>query len=248
MRTGMGQPRTASRGSAFVTGASGGIGRATVLELHARGYSVGIADLGRAEEVAELADLVGGAACNVDVSDPAAVASAVEQAEDQLGPMGIAVCCAGFEHDRAFEETDDSLWSRSLRVLLGGCVNVIAAVAPGMRARGRGGSIVNISSELALLGDVNHVAYVSAKAAVLGLTRAMALELAPAGIRVNCVCPGPTDTAMLTERWRTEAYLASIPLGRFGKPEEVAETIVNLAEATWTTGQVVSPNGGVVIQ
>jgi 3-oxoacyl-[acyl-carrier protein] reductase len=235
-----------SRGSAFVTGASGGIGRATVLELHARGYSVALADLGRAAEGAELAGQVGGVACDVDVSDPAAVASAVERAESQIGPIEVAVSCAGFDHDRSFEETDDELWSRSLRVLLGGCVNVIAAVAPGMRARGRG-SIVNIASELALLGDADHVAYVSAKAAVLGLTRAMALELAP-GVRVNCVCPGPTDTAMLTERWRTESYLASIPLGRFGQPEEVAATIVNLAEATWTTGQVVSPNGGVVIQ
>ncbi|HEY7012701.1 MAG TPA: SDR family oxidoreductase [Streptosporangiaceae bacterium] len=235
-----------SRGSAFVTGASGGIGRATVLELHARGYSVALADLGRAAEGAELAGQVGGVACDVDVSDPAAVASAVERAESQIGPIEVAVSCAGFDHDRSFEETDDELWSRSLRVLLGGCVNVIAAVAPGMRARGRG-SIVNIASELALLGDADHVAYVSAKAAVLGLTRAMALELAP-GVRVNCVCPGPTDTAMLTERWRTESYLASIPLGRFGQSEEVAATIVNLAEATWTTGQVVSPNGGVVIQ
>jgi len=235
-----------SKGGAFVTGASGGIGRATVLELHARGYSVALADLARAEAAAELAGQVGGAACDVDVSDPAAVASAVERAESQLGPIEVAVSCAGFDHDRSFEKTDDELWSRSLRVLLGGCVNVIAAVAPGMRARGRG-SIVNIASELALLGDADHVAYVSAKAAVLGLTRAMALELAP-GVRVNCVCPGPTDTAMLTERWRTESYLASIPLGRFGQPEEVAATIVNLAEATWTTGQVVSPNGGVVIQ
>src|SRR5215831_10506479 len=227
-----------SRGGAFVTGASGGIGRATVLELHARGYSVALADLGRAAEGAELAGQVGGMACDVDVSDPAAVASAVEQAESQLGPIEVAVSCAGFDHDRSFEETDDELWSRSLRVLLGGCVNVIAAVAPGMRARGRG-SIVNIASELALLGDADHVAYVSAKAAVLGLTP---------GVRVNCVCPGPTDTAMLTERWRTESYLASIPLGRFGQPAEVAATIVDLAEATWTTGQVVSPNGGVVIQ
>lgn len=237
---------TTSKGGAFVTGASGGIGRATVLELHARGYSVAVADLVRAGEAADLAGQVGGVACHVDVSDAAAVASAVEQAESQLGPIEVAVSCAGFDHDRLFEETDDALWSRSLRVLLGGCVNVIAAVAPGMRARGRG-SIVNIASELALLGDADHVAYVSAKAAVLGLTRAMALELAP-GIRVNCVCPGPTDTAMLTERWRTQSYLASIPLGRFGQPEEVAATIVNLAEATWTTGQVVSPNGGVVIQ
>lgn len=237
---------TTSKGGAFVTGASGGIGRATVLELHARGYSVAVADLARAGDAADLASQVGGVACHVDVSDAAAVASTVGQAESQLGPIEVAVSCAGFDHDRSFEETDDALWSRSLRVLLGGCVNVIAAVAPGMRARGRG-SIVNIASELALLGDADHVAYVSAKAAVLGLTRAVALELAP-GIRVNCVCPGPTDTAMLTERWRTESYLASIPLGRFGQPEEVAATIVNLAEATWTTGQVVSPNGGVVIQ
>jgi NAD(P)-dependent dehydrogenase (short-subunit alcohol dehydrogenase family) len=237
-----------SKAVAFVTGASGGIGRATVLELFRRGYSVALADLGRVAEGAELAGQVGGVAWDVDVSDPAAVATAVEQAESRLGPIGVAVSCAGFDHDRSFEETDDDLWSRSLRVLLGGCVNVIAAVAPRMRARGHGGSIVNISSELALLGDADHVAYVSAKAGVLGLTRAMALELAPAGIRVNCVCPGPTDTTMLTERWRTEDYLASIPLHRFGKPEEVAATIVSLAEATWTTGQVISPNGGVVIQ
>src|SRR6185437_6438361 len=124
-----------SKGGAFVTGASGGIGRATVLELHARGYSVALADLARAEAAAELAGQVGGAACDVDVSDPAAVASAVERAESQLGPIEVAVSCAGFDHDRSFEKTDDELWSRSLRVLLGGCVNVIAAVAPGMRAR-----------------------------------------------------------------------------------------------------------------
>jgi 2-hydroxycyclohexanecarboxyl-CoA dehydrogenase len=239
---------TSSKGGAFVTGASGGIGRATVLELHARGYSVALADLGRPGDGAALARQVGGVACDVDVADPAAVASAVGRAEERVGPIGVAVSCAGFDHDRSCEETDDDLWSRSLQVLLGGCVNVIAALAPRLRERGQGGSIVNVSSELALLGDADHVAYVSAKAGVLGLTRAMALELAPAGIRVNCVCPGPTDTAMLTERWRTEPYLASIPLHRFGKPEEVAATIVSLAEATWTTGQVVSPNGGVVIQ
>jgi 2-hydroxycyclohexanecarboxyl-CoA dehydrogenase len=235
------------KGGAFITGASGGIGLATVLELHTRGYAVAMADMDRAAEGADLARHVGGVACDVDVADPVAVASSVERAESHVGPIEVAVSCAGFDHDRSFDETDDALWSRSLRVLLGGCVNVIAAVAPGMRARGHG-SIVNIASELALIGDAGHVAYVSAKAGVLGLTRAMALELAPAGIRVNCVCPGPTDTAMLTERWRTESYLASIPLGRFGKPEEVAATIVNLAEATWTTGQVVSPNGGLVIQ
>ncbi len=234
--------------AAFVTGAAGGIGRATVLELSSRGYSVAMADIDRAGELTELAGRAGGVACDVDVSDPAAVARAVEESENQLGPVAVAVCCAGFDHDRALAETGDSLWSRSLGVLLGGCVNVIAAVAPRMRARGEGGSIVTVSSELALIGDTRHIAYVSAKAAVPGLTRAMALELAPAGIRVNCVPPGPTDTPMLAGRWRDEAYLASIPLGRFGMPAEVAAIIVGLAEATWTTGQVVSPNGGVVIQ
>jgi Enoyl-(Acyl carrier protein) reductase len=85
---------------------------------------VTLADLGRAGEGAELAGQVDGMACDVDVSDPAAVASAVEQAENRLGPIEVAVCCAGFDHDRSLEETDDELWSRSLRVLLGGGVNV----------------------------------------------------------------------------------------------------------------------------
>src|SRR6202012_619247 len=116
-------------------------------------------------------------------------------------PVAVAVACAGFHQDRTLVDTDDALWERSLRVILGGCLNLIAAVAPGMRTRGRG-SVVTVSSELALIGDAGHVAYVTAKAAVLGLTRAAARELAPDGIRVNSIAPGPTDTAMLTERWR----------------------------------------------
>ena len=237
-----------SRPVAFVTGGAGGIGSATVRELAGRGYAVAITDLGHADDAAALADQVNGMALDVDVADPVAVTQAVKAAENELGPVDVAVCCAGFDIDRVLELTDDALWERFLHVLLGGCVNVIAAVRPGMQDRGTG-SIVTVLSELALIGEDRHVAYVAAKAAVLGLTRAMALELGPSGIRVNSVAPGPTDTAMLTDRWRAdEAYLASIPLGRFGMPSEIAATIADLAEATWTTGQIVSPNGGIVIQ
>ena len=88
----------------------------------------------------------------------------------------------------------------------------------------------------------------AAKAAILGLTRAAASELAPSGIRVNAVAPGPTDTDIFTERWRAPGHLAQIPLGRLGTAEEVATSIANLAEETWTTGQVYSPNSGIVIQ
>ncbi len=107
---------------------------------------------------------------------------------------------------------------------------------------------MGISSELALLGDENHVPYVTAKAAMIGLVRSVAREYGPDQVRVNIICPGPTDTDMLTERWRGEDYRRSIALERFGTPDEVARAIVDVAEWTWLTGQVVSLNGGVVIQ
>jgi 2-hydroxycyclohexanecarboxyl-CoA dehydrogenase len=233
--------------AALVTGGATGIGRSTVRELGKRGYRVAVNHLGQPDQAADVADEVGGMAFDTDVADRVAVSAMVAQIERELGPIGVAVCSAGFDQNLRLEETDDATWQRTLHVLLGGCVNVIGAVAPRMRARG-GGSIVLVSSELALIGDHGHVAYVAAKAAVLGLTRSMAHELAPDGIRVNCICPGPTDTGLLTSRWRAPEYLASIPLGRLGRPDEVATAIAGLAEATWTTGQVVSPNGGVVIQ
>ena len=232
---------------ALVTGAASGIGRATAMELAKRGYAVAVNHVGRAAEAALVADEIGGRAVEADVSDASAVTAMVDDVQAALGAVDLAVACAGVLEPMSLAATSDDAWERTLRINLGGCVNMIAAVAPSMRAR-RSGSIVTIASELALIGDQGPVAYVTSKAAILGLTRAMAHELAPFGVRVNCIAPGPTDTAILGQEWHNARYLATIPLGRFGQPEEIARAIVDLAEATWTTGQVVSPNGGVVIQ
>ena len=234
-------------GTALVTGGASGIGRATAHALAARGYLVAVNHLDREAEAKQVANDVGGIAYDADVSDVTAVATMVDAAESDLGPIDVAVACAGFDVDVPLEDVTPELWDRSLGVILGGCANVIAAVGPRMRARRRG-SIVAISSELALLGDEDHVHYVTAKSAILGLIRSVAREYGPDQVRVNAVCPGPTDTEMLTERWRAEDYRLGIPLQRFGTPEELARAIADVAEWTWLTGQVVSPNGGVVIQ
>jgi NAD(P)-dependent dehydrogenase (short-subunit alcohol dehydrogenase family) len=232
---------------ALVTGAASGIGRATARELSARGYDIAIGHLAREAEAKQVAEEIGGIVYEADVADIRAVDDFVAAAERDLGPVEVAVACAGFDHDVALEDLTPELWDRSLAVVLGGAVNVVAAVGPRMRAR-HSGSIVAISSELALLGDAGHVPYVAAKAGILGFVRTMAREFGPDQVRVNAVCPGPVDTEMLTERWRGEEYRLSIPLERFGRPEELARAIADVAEWTWLTGQVISPNGGVVIQ
>jgi NAD(P)-dependent dehydrogenase (short-subunit alcohol dehydrogenase family) len=234
-------------GAALVTGAASGIGRATAYALAARGYQVAVDHLGREAEAKQVAKDIGGIAYEADVSDVAAVERMVTAVESDLGEIEIAVACAGFDVDIPLAEVTPELWHSSLGVILGGCVNVIATVGPRMRARKRG-SIVGISSELALLGDEDHVQYVTAKSAMIGLVRSVAREYGPDQVRVNIICPGPTDTEMLGPRWRGDEYRHSIPLDRFGTTDELARAIVDVAEWTWLTGQVISPNGGVVIQ
>lgn len=230
---------------AIVTGASSGIGAATAERLAASGYRVAV-HYGSARDAAErLAAAIGGAAYRADVADPDAVALMIERVEAELGPIQVAICNAGFYEEQPLAEVTNATWERTLRVLLGGCFHVARAVVPAMRRRGVG-SIVTVASELALIGGTDIAPYVAAKAAVIGFSRALARELAPQ-IRVNVVAPGPVDTPLLPDRDRQSAHLATIPLGRIGRPDEIAETIVQLAEATFTTGQVYSPNGGVVI-
>jgi len=231
---------------ALVTGASGGIGRATAVRFAIAGYRVAVHYGANRQAGEAVAAEVGGAAFGCDVADPEAVMRMVQAVEADLGPIDVAVCNAGFYEERPLAEVDDAQWDRTLRVLLGGCFHVSRAIVPGMRARGRG-SIVAIASELALIGGIDVAPYVAAKAAVIGFARSLARELAPT-IRVNVVAPGAVDTPLLPDRDRGPGYTSTVPLGRIGRPVEIAEAILHVAEAPWTTGAVYSPNGGVVIQ
>ena len=219
-----------NEGVALVTGAAGGIGGATAAALEAAGL------------------LVVGADLPLNVADAAAVADLVARTEDEAGPIEVLVNCAGYVEETPAAEITDAAWERMLRVHLGGTWNTCRELAPRMAARGRG-AIVNVSSELALCGAELHAHYCAAKGAILGLTKSLALELAPRGVRVNAVAPGATDTALLTDLWRTPAYLESLPLRRLSTPAEIASTIAFLASdgAAYITAQVVSPNSGAVI-
>jgi 3-oxoacyl-[acyl-carrier protein] reductase len=230
----------------LVSGASSGIGAATACAFAALGYRVAVHYHQRAAAAREIAGALGGAAFAADVSDPRQVEAMVAAVEAELGPVDIAVANAGIYEERRLVEVDDELWERTLRVNLGGAFHLARALVPRMRARG-GGSIVTVSSELALGGGVGVSHYAAAKAALLGFTRSLARELAPT-IRVNAVAPGPVDTPLLPDTERRPEAVAAIPLGRLGRPQDVAQVIVALARASWCTGAVWSINGGVVIQ
>jgi NAD(P)-dependent dehydrogenase (short-subunit alcohol dehydrogenase family) len=219
--------------AAFVTGALGGIGSAVADALAARGYAVARSDL-RGEHA-------------VDVADATAVEALIDRVEGELGPVSVLVNCAGFAQEIPLVEISDDDWQRMLHVHLGGTYNTCRVLGPRMRDRGRG-SIVNISSELALTGSETMPHYCAAKGAIVGLTKALALELAPQ-VRVNSVAPGPTDTPLLGDLWRGEAYLRTLPVPRLATPQEIGETVAFLAseDAAYITAQVVSPNSGTVI-
>jgi 2-hydroxycyclohexanecarboxyl-CoA dehydrogenase len=228
-----------SEPAALVTGAAGGIGGATAGVLERRGYAVARNHLP--------GESVDGYSAAADVADAAAVVRMIERAEHDLGPIEVLVNCAGYHEETPLHDIQPAAWRRMLRVHLGGTLNTCRLLGPAMRARG-GGAIVNISSELALTGDNAGAHYCAAKGAILGLTRSLALELAPE-VRVNAVAPGPTDTPLLSDTWRRPAYLATLPIRRLCTAAEIAEAVAFLAgdEAGFVTGQVLSPNAGTVI-
>jgi len=219
-----------NRAVALVTGAGGGIGGASADALEAAGMQVARTDL------------------PLDVADADAVAGLVARTEEELGPIEVLVNCAGHLTETPIADITDAEWRRMLRVHLGGTWHTCREVAPRMAARGRG-AIVNTSSELALCGAELHAHYCAAKGAIVGLTKSLALELAGRGVRVNAVAPGATDTALLTDTWRTPEYLVSLPLRRLSTPAEIAAAVAFLASdaASYVTGIVLSPNSGAVI-
>ena len=243
------------RRSALVTGASRGIGRATAAALAREGWPVCVNYLERRDAAGALVSALRARGCTAiafqaDVSDPAAVEAMVRAASEALGPVELLVNNAGVSHQGLFQDTDDALWERILAVNLTGPRNAIRAVLPHMLSEKRG-VIVNISSIWGLRGGSCETAYAATKAGVIGLTRSLALELAPSGIRVNCVAPGCVETDMVRALGEeTRSMLAEeTPLGRLGRPEDIAGAVAFLASerAAFITGQVLTADGGFIV-
>ena len=241
-------------GSAIVTGAGSGIGRAIALRLAADGYAVVVNDLSpeRCEAVADEIAAAGGVALAIsgDVSNEADVAATAEKAAQFHGPVALLVNNAGIAHQALFENLEVADFDRMFAVHVRGTFLMTKAVLPAMLARGEG-VIVNMASQLGQIGGVELVHYSSAKAAIIGMTKALAREVSRRGVRVNAVAPGPINTPLvmgLSEDWRA-AKKAQLPLGRFGEPDEIAATVAFLASpsASLFVGQTLGPNSGDVM-
>ncbi len=229
---------------AFVTGGNTGIGAAVSRRLASEGAAVAIAFHEEREDAEQLAAELGGVAMRCDVTDPAVVAAALEEVAHALGPVTVLVNNAAILRRTAFLAIDEAEWDAVLRVALYGAFHCTRAVVPGMIAAG-GGSIVSVGSELTSIGGTLQSHYVAAKSGVIGLTRALAYELGPHGVRLNVVAPGPTETRMLSTEIPA-GFVESVPLRRLGVPDDVAGAVAYLAgdDASWVTGQVIGVNGG----
>ncbi len=238
-----------------ITAAGSGIGAATARRFASEGAAVAVTDLSvrRAEGVFEEIGAQGGDGfvARVDVRQPDQVEALLRDAVDRWGRLDILVNNAGLATPGALHEQSVESWQQTLDVTLSGTFYGIKWAVPIMRAQG-GGVIVNTASICGLAGDYNMSAYNAAKAGVVNLTRAAALENASYGIRVNCVCPGTVDTrlAELMAKGREEAFLEPYhrahPMGRVGQPEEIAAVIAFLAsdDASFVTGAAVAADGG----
>lgn len=226
---------------AVITGAASGIGAACAALLRRQGWRTAGLDLRPSDTDVPV---IG------DVTERALVKEVVDVTAERFGRIDLLVSAAGFyEEGVDVAEITIEQWDRMLAVVLGGTVNAAAAVLPHMLRRSEG-TIVAISSELALAGSATDLHYVAAKGAVLGFVKSLAVEVADTGIRVNAVAPGPTDTPLLRQDslWRQPKYLASLPLGRLVTPDEIAQTVYYLAsEGSMYCGDVLSPNAGAVI-
>jgi 2-hydroxycyclohexanecarboxyl-CoA dehydrogenase len=223
---------------AIVTGGSAGIGAAIVERFRAEGAKVVIFDLNGESKI--------------DITDYEAVQKAVAAA----GPVDILVNNAGWDMFKPFLKTDPAFWQKIVSINLMGALNLLHTVLPGMVARG-GGKVVSIASDAGRVGSSGEAVYSACKGGIIALTKTLARELATKGVRLNCVCPGVTETGMLEsfmqgagdpEKLR-EAFRRAVPIGRLGKPEDIAGAVLFLAsdDAGFITGQTLSVSGGLTM-
>jgi NAD(P)-dependent dehydrogenase (short-subunit alcohol dehydrogenase family) len=238
---------------AIVTGAARGIGRAIATRLHADGAHVTFADLDPDEAEAAVRaadpDSARAAAHPVDVRDRVSVEALVEAVVARQGGPDIMVPNAGIMDRMPFLEMTDEFWHRVLGINLHGAFLCGQAAARRMVAQGRGGRIVNISSNSGIFGGRGRAAYGASKAGIINLTQTMAIELAEHGITVNAVAPGPTRTGPHMPEGPWPSVRARMPLARFGRPEEIAAVAAFLAsdEASFVTGHTYAADGGYTV-
>jgi len=237
---------------AFITGASRGIGRAVARQLASEGYAVGINYIQADDAAAALVDELLGKglqamAVKADVADREAITAAIRQVEAAFGPVTVLVNNAGVAEQHLFQDITPEFWHRLYDVNVHGAFHTIQAVLPHMLHE-KAGCIINTSSIWGQRGASCEVAYSSTKAALIGLTRSLAMELAPSGIRVNCVAPGVilTDMVQVLGQETLDALAQETPLGRLGLPEDIAHAVSFLVsdKASFITGQVLTVDGG----
>lgn len=235
---------------ALVTGSSRGIGAAAAEALSDAGYAVCINYLERWDKAEELAARLRakGGVCitqQADVADRDAVFSMVSRIERELGPVTLLVSNAGIAKQQQFQDIDPETWQRLYAVNVNGAFHSAQAVLPNMLHE-HSGCMIFVSSIWGQHGASCEAAYSSTKHAIIGLSRSLSAELALSGIRVNCVAPGVIDTDMVQVLGQEtlEGLAREIPLGRLGRPEEIAQTVLYLAENPYITGQVITVDGG----
>ncbi len=232
---------------AIVTGGTRGIGAAIAKGLKATGHTVAATYHGNDAAAAAFNTATGIAVYKWDVADAEASAAGVAKVEADLGPVEVLVNNAGITRDAMFHHMSWEQWSAVLRTNLDSMFAMTRPVIAGMRERGRG-RIVNISSINGQKGQLGQANYSASKAGIIGFTKALAQESARKGITVNAVCPGYTETDMVEQMAEkaVEAIVAQIPVGRLGRPEEIASLVTYLVsdEAAFITGAVLSANGG----